>query len=101
MEARTAYLLEFWRCSYMAVSFAECVMQVVEHCWGEDITPLLPAPDLITGADVVYQQEHFDALVTTLQQLAAPHTLIYLAFKLRGECVNNLILVLGITPASC
>lgn len=45
----------------------------------------MPSPDLITGADVVYQQEHFDALITTLQDLAAAHTLIYLAFKIRGE----------------
>ncbi len=46
---------------------------------------LLPSPDVITGADVVYQQEHFDALITTLQDLAAAHTLIYLAFKTRGK----------------
>ena len=64
---------------------ASRVLQVVAHCWGEDVTPLMPPPDLITGADVVYQQEHFDALISTLQDLAAPHTVIYLAFKLRGE----------------
>lgn len=46
---------------------------------------LMPSPDVITGADVVYQQEHFDALITTLQDLAAAHTLIYLAFKIRGK----------------
>ncbi len=45
----------------------------------------MPSPDIITGADVVYQQEHFEALVTTLQDLAAAHTLIYLAFKIRGK----------------
>lgn len=33
----------------------------------------------------MYQQEYFDALITTLQDLAAPHTLIFLAYKLRGE----------------
>ena len=61
------------------------VIQVICHCWGDDVASLLPAPDLITGADIVYQQEHFDALITTLQDLAAPHTLIFLAYKLRGE----------------
>ena len=61
------------------------VMQVIAHCWGEDVAPLMPPPDLIIGADVVYQQEHFDSLISTLQHLAAPHTLVYLAFKLRGE----------------
>ncbi|KAL3148776.1 hypothetical protein ABBQ38_014185 [Trebouxia sp. C0009 RCD-2024] len=59
--------------------------QVVCHRWGDDVTPLLPAPDIITGADIVYQQQHFDALITTLHDLAAPHTLIYLAYKLRGR----------------
>ena len=45
----------------------------------------LPAcPDLITGADIVYQSEHFAALLHSLEHLAAPHTLIYLSFRLRG-----------------
>ena len=61
------------------------MLQVVVHCWGQDVKDLMPSPDVITGADVVYQQEHFDALVTTLHHLAAPHTLIYLAFKIRGK----------------
>ena len=60
-------------------------VQVAEHCWGEDVSHLLPAPDLITGADIVYEHQHFDALIKTLQALAAPHTLIYLAFKWRGK----------------
>lgn len=60
------------------------VMQVIAHCWGDSVKSLLPAPDLITGADIVYQQEHFAALIATLQDLAAPHTLVYLSFKLRG-----------------
>lgn len=59
--------------------------KVVVHCWGQDVKGLMPTPDVITGADVVYQQEHFDALITTLQDLAAAHTLIYLAFKIRGR----------------
>ncbi|KAL0035376.1 hypothetical protein WJX77_003568 [Trebouxia sp. C0004] len=59
--------------------------KVVVHCWGQDVKDLMPSPDVITGADVVYQQEHFDALITTLQDLAAAHTLIYLAFKIRGR----------------
>jgi len=61
------------------------VLQVVVHSWGQDVKDLMPSPDVITGADVVYQQEHFDALVTTLQDLAAAHTLIFLAFKIRGK----------------
>ena len=61
------------------------MLQVVVHCWGQDVKELMPSPDVIIGADVVYQQEHFDALITTLQDLAAAHTLIYLAFKIRGK----------------
>lgn len=65
--------------------------KVVNHIWGQDVTDLMPEPDLITGADVVYQQEHFDSLITTLQELAAPHTLIFLAFKLRGRGEQSFI----------
>jgi predicted nicotinamide N-methyase len=61
-----------------------CFHQVVDYAWSEDVDALPGAPDIITGADVVYQQEHFAALLKTLQRLAAPHTLIYLAFRLRG-----------------
>lgn len=60
-------------------------MQVVAYSWGEDAAALLPAPDLVTGADIVYQTQHFAALIRTLQDLCAPHTIAYLAFKLRGE----------------
>lgn len=59
-------------------------MQVRDYAWGDDVAALPEAPDLITGADIVYQQEHFSSLLTTLEALAAPHTLIYLAFRLRG-----------------
>lgn len=61
--------------------------QVVEHVWGDDVSPLRPgkrAPDVITGADVVYEKQHFPALLATLRDLAAPHTRVYLAFRLRG-----------------
>ncbi len=69
------------------------MLQVVVHCWGQDVTELMPSPDVITGADVVYQQEHFAALITTLQDLAAAHTLIYLAFKIRGKLQPNILQV--------
>ena len=58
--------------------------QVLEHAWGSGVAPLGDPPDLITGADIVYQEEHFPALLRTLDSLAAPHTLIYLGFRLRG-----------------
>ncbi|EIE25645.1 hypothetical protein COCSUDRAFT_64760 [Coccomyxa subellipsoidea C-169] len=59
--------------------------QVVDYAWGDDVTALPACPDLITGADIVYQEEHFPPLLQTLKQLAAPHTLIFLSFRLRGR----------------
>ncbi|BDA43830.1 EEF1A lysine methyltransferase 3 [Coccomyxa sp. Obi] len=59
--------------------------QVRDYAWGEDVASLPACPDLITGADIVYQSEHFPALLHTLEHLAAPHTLIYLSFRLRGR----------------
>ena len=58
--------------------------QVMPYAWGEDIECLPQAPDVITGADVVYEQEHYAALVSSLHMLAAPHTIIYLSYRLRG-----------------
>ena len=54
------------------------------HTWGEPGEGLPQAPDVIVGADVVYEQEHYAALVGTLHMLAAPHTVVYLSFRLRG-----------------
>ncbi|KAK9829400.1 hypothetical protein WJX72_005603 [[Myrmecia] bisecta] len=62
-----------------------CRAQVVDYAWGESLAPLGPKPDLITGADVVYQQEHFEALTDTICRLSDSHTLTYLAFRKRGR----------------
>ena len=40
--------------------------------------------DVITAADVVYQPGAYHALAATLRALAAPHTLVFLAYKRRG-----------------
>jgi len=48
------------------------------------VTALGARPDLITGADIVYEERCFAGLVATLRALAAPHTLVVLAFRLRG-----------------
>lgn len=60
---------------------------MVDHAWGEDVAALSPQgrpPDVITGADIIYEERHYPALLATLQGLAAPHTVIYLASRLRG-----------------
>ena len=54
------------------------------YTWGEPTGGLPQAPDAIIGADVVYEQEHYAALVSTLHMLAAPHTIVYLSYRLRG-----------------
>lgn len=54
------------------------------YAWGEPSGCLPQAPDVITGADVVYEQEHYAALVSTLHMLAAPHTVVFLSYRLRG-----------------
>ncbi|EFN52560.1 hypothetical protein CHLNCDRAFT_138545 [Chlorella variabilis] len=46
--------------------------------------PPAPCFDVITAADVVYQPACYADLAATLRQLAAPHTLVYVAYKKRG-----------------
>jgi hypothetical protein len=44
--------------------------QVVDYAWGEDAGVLLPQgrpPDVITGADIIYEEQHYPALLATLQ----------------------------------
>ncbi|KAK9838308.1 hypothetical protein WJX81_003588 [Elliptochloris bilobata] len=60
-------------------------MQIVDHAWGSPVAALGPRPDLITGADIVYEERCFEDLVATLRALAAPHTLVVLAYRLRGR----------------
>lgn len=60
---------------------------VVDYAWGDDPPPSelqQPPPDIITGADLVYDPKQYGALVAALERLAAPHTLVFLAIKLRG-----------------
>lgn len=57
---------------------------MVDHAWGSPVAALGAAPDLITGADIVYERQCFSDLAATLRALAAPHTLVVLAYRLRG-----------------
>lgn len=59
------------------------------------------APDIITGADVIYEEQHYPALLATLAALAAPHTLVFLASRLRGKPQTlNCLGFLGMPAAS-
>ena len=66
------------------MSCSSVASQVFEYAWGSNAAVLGPLPDVITGADIVYEEEHFAALLDSIQALSAPHTLTYLAFRLRG-----------------
>lgn len=59
--------------------------QVVDYAWGGDASALNPQPDVITGADILYEEQHFPALLKSIQALSAPHTLTYLAYRIRGD----------------
>ena len=60
-------------------------LQVREHAWGTDTSSVGPQADVIIGADVIYQAEHFEALIASLWALCAQHTLIFLSFRVRGS----------------
>lgn len=69
-----------------AEQLLRCRVQLAPLPWGSSAVSALqlPAPpDLIVGGDIVYQPEHYEALVDTLQALSAPHTLIFLSYKVR------------------
>lgn len=83
-------LIEHHRSAVLDSSHLPCCRQchgppqVVDYAWGSHVALLGEPPDLITGADIVYQKECFPQLVQTLEEASAPHTVIYLAFRLRG-----------------
>ena len=58
--------------------------QVREYEWGTD-SQALGKPDVIVGADVVYQREYYPALARSLAALSSPHTVCFIAFRSRGE----------------
>ena len=60
-------------------------MQVVNFAWGSDAATLGRPPDLVTGADVVYEEHCFPALLATIEALSAAHTVTFLAYRMRGE----------------
>eukprot|EP00798_Chlamydomonas_sp_ICE-L_P011019 gene11019-18983_t len=60
---------------------------VARCCWGskEDAAALgEQRPDLITAADVLYEEKYYPDLLDTLTDLSAAHTLSYIAYKRRN-----------------
>ncbi|KAJ1218679.1 hypothetical protein NDU88_006256 [Pleurodeles waltl] len=57
--------------------------QVCALCWGEDQEDFPKDYDLILGADIVYLQDTYPALLRTLQHLCSSRATIYLSSKMR------------------
>lgn len=53
--------------------------------WGHDLDHFTPDYDLIIGADIVYIEETFGDLISTLRRLSRNDSKIYLSSKIRYE----------------
>eukprot|EP01117_Protostelium_nocturnum_P003365 TRINITY_DN14355_c0_g1_i1.p1 TRINITY_DN14355_c0_g1~~TRINITY_DN14355_c0_g1_i1.p1 ORF type:complete len:215 (-),score=60.45 TRINITY_DN14355_c0_g1_i1:25-669(-) len=62
---------------------AEWNVKSIELFWGNDCSHLNPPFDVIIGADVVYEIQAFDLLITSLVELSSPETLLLFSFKHR------------------
>lgn len=63
-------------------------VRVAELNWGQNLdefAAVSPQWDVIIGADIVYIEDTFDALLATLRQLCGQKTDIYLACKIRYD----------------
>jgi hypothetical protein len=61
--------------------------RVLDLRWGQP--PPAPGgaelqPDVITAADVLYDEAHHADLLATIEQLSSPHTLTYVAYRQRS-----------------
>jgi hypothetical protein len=60
---------------------------VLDLRWGQPAPPAGAArllPDMITAADVLYDEATHGDLLATIEQLSSPHTLTYIAYKKRA-----------------
>ncbi|XP_072117406.1 protein N-lysine methyltransferase METTL21A [Mobula birostris] len=67
-----------------------------ELAWGVNLCQFEPASyDVILGADVVYLEETFPALLETLQYLSSERTTILLSCRIRYKRDHNFLTMLG------
>ena len=52
--------------------------------WGSDAAALGRQPDMIIGADVIYEEHCFEALLASIEALSAAHTISFVAYRTRG-----------------
>ncbi|XP_042302965.1 protein N-lysine methyltransferase METTL21A isoform X2 [Sceloporus undulatus] len=68
---------------------------VKELTWGQDLGSFSPGSyDVILGADIVYLEETFEALLHTLDHLCSDRTVILLSCRLRYERDQNFLKML-------
>lgn len=77
-------------------------IRVASYAWGDPIDALQFPPDVVIGADVMYEREHFPSLIKTLRDVSlanlaagkAPPA-VYLAYKLRGRGEREFVRLLN------
>ncbi|XP_078259786.1 protein N-lysine methyltransferase METTL21A [Rhinoraja longicauda] len=70
-------------------------VRVKELTWGINLSKFEPAGyDIILGADVVYLEETFPALLETLKYLSSERTIILLSCRIRYERDHNFLKML-------
>ncbi|GAQ90561.1 hypothetical protein KFL_006560050 [Klebsormidium nitens] len=75
--------------NYVAPKGSPASLEVVELLWSTEPTAALldPRPDWIVASDVVYDDETFADLLTTLKELSTSETTIIIAVELRIDSV--------------
>ena len=68
------------------------------YIWGQTPAfPLTPPYDLVLGADLLYQEENYDALVAALEAITEPNSLVLMTWKDRGLGENRFMAKLRYT----
>ncbi|XP_027016564.1 protein N-lysine methyltransferase METTL21A [Tachysurus fulvidraco] len=72
------------------------VVRVSELTWGEGLTRYRSGGyDLVLGADIVYLEETFSALLSTIEHLSSENTEVLLACRIRYERDERFLGMLG------
>ncbi|XP_031468211.1 EEF1A lysine methyltransferase 3-like [Phasianus colchicus] len=67
----------------LAASPGRVVVQALP--WGDELSPVRPAYDVVLGADVVYDPRCFPALLATLRRLCGPRSVAFLSCGMRRQ----------------
>lgn len=79
----------------LAANGAESV-KIVPHDWGTPVTPGLDAPyDFVLAADVIFKEELVPALVKSMEQLAGPHSVVFMCAENHSQKALDLFFSLS------